>query len=335
MPTICVTGVRCPPDAERNGSFERDFSASSVDRIITRRPNLFLIGAMKSGTSYLRKLLGSHPSIFMCEPDEPSYFVDPRQLRTLWPEMWDKGIWRSEEHYLRLFQSAGGAPIVGEASTNYTKRPMVSGVPERIQAFNTEARFIYLMRDPVERTISHYWHMVRYHSAPRSIATAMKRDSQYLDVSYYAMQLLPFFERFGRDRVAVLTHEQLIGNPVETMHFLYRWLGVSTAAADVSRFGEAEHVTPEVIKMPLWGGIPRQLWQSSALRGFARHFPQAIKATLSGLTNMNVCRRSVDTADVTKFLQPIQRKQTEELMALLGREFPEWTTLSGQCHQAS
>ena len=50
--------------------------------VMTRRkPNLFLIGAMKSGTTYLRKLLKAHPDIFMCEPDEPSYFVDPRQLK--------------------------------------------------------------------------------------------------------------------------------------------------------------------------------------------------------------------------------------------------------------
>ena len=37
---------------------------------------------MKSGTTYLRKLLNAHPDIFMCEPDEPSYFVDPRHLKT-------------------------------------------------------------------------------------------------------------------------------------------------------------------------------------------------------------------------------------------------------------
>lgn len=38
-----------------------------------RKPNLFLIGVMKAGTHHLRKLLTTHPDIFMCEPDEPSY----------------------------------------------------------------------------------------------------------------------------------------------------------------------------------------------------------------------------------------------------------------------
>ena len=96
------------------------------------RPGLFLMGAMKSGTTYLRRLLASHPDIFMCEPDEPSYFVDPRQLKVIWRDMWERGFWRSEAHYLQLFRSAGDAMIVGEASTNYTKLPLMAGVPEKI-----------------------------------------------------------------------------------------------------------------------------------------------------------------------------------------------------------
>ncbi len=93
----------------------------------TRRPNLFLIGAMKAGTTYLRKLLNAHPDIFMCEPDEPSYFVDPRQLRRLYPEMWERGLWRSEDRYLELFRPGGNAAILGEASTSYTKLPIAPG----------------------------------------------------------------------------------------------------------------------------------------------------------------------------------------------------------------
>ena len=42
------------------------------------RPNLFLIGSMKSGTSYLSELLGAHPAVFMSSEKEPTYFVDPR-----------------------------------------------------------------------------------------------------------------------------------------------------------------------------------------------------------------------------------------------------------------
>jgi hypothetical protein len=296
------------------------------------KPNLFLIGAMKAGTTYLRKLLNAHPSIFMCDPDEPCYFVDPRRLRAMWPDMWERGFWRSEAHYLQLFDRAGDAAILGEASTNYTKLPVVSGVPERIAAFCPDARFVYLMRDPVERALSHYWHMVRYHAEHRPAAEAVRRDGQFVAVSHYAMQVAPFLQRFGRDRVAVLTHEELVRDPVGVMRSLYGWLGVDPAEAETSGFGRPEHATPEVIKAPLWGGLPRRLRQSSPLRGLMPFIPESVQATLRPLTNRDVHRRSIDVTDAIDFLRPIQRRQTVELAQLLGREFPDWTTLHGDGH---
>src|SRR5579871_5444493 len=230
-----------------------------------RRPGLFVIGAMKSGTNYLRKLLDRHPSIFMTEANEPSYFVDPEELKVIWPERWANGYWRDERNYLRLFAPAGDALILGEASTNYTKIPLVNGVAERLHRFNPDARLIYLLRDPVERTISHYWHMVRYHTEYRSIAAAIKHEPQYVAVSNYAMQLAPFRERFGDDRIVVLTHEELVRDPYTTMEVLYRWLGLDTTGVDLVGFRDPENVAPEVFRMPVWNGIPRKLWQSPTI----------------------------------------------------------------------
>ncbi len=296
----------------------------------SRKPNLFLIGAMKSGTTYLRKLLNAHPAIFMSEPDEPSYFVEPQRLKQIWTDMWERDFWRSEENYLKLFESAGDATILGEASTNYTKMPVVSGVPEKIQAFNPEARFIYILRDPVERTISHYWHMVRYHAERRPIAKAIRRDDQYIAVSHYAMQAKPFLERFGRDRVAILTYETMIRNPAETAKEIYRWLGVGTEGADMAGFDEPEHVTPSVVSVSQWAGMPRRLRQSPHFRHLFRYIPCSVQSALRRATTRDLNRRSVDVSEAVEYLRPIQRKQAEELMRLLGRDFPEWTTLNGQ-----
>jgi hypothetical protein len=303
--------------------------------MIRRKPNLFLIGAMKSGTTYLRKLLNAHPDIFMCDPDEPSYFVDPRQLRTIYPEMWERGLWRSEGHYLDRFRPGGDARILGEASTTYTMLPQLSGVPQRIAAFNAEARFIYLLRDPVERTISHYWHMVRHHTEHRPIAAAFRRDSQFVAVSHYAMQLSPFLERFGRERVAVLIHERLVADPRGVMTDLYRWLGVDAAGADMSGFFEPENVAPEVVAVPGWGGIPRRLRQASVLKGAMAQIPASVREVLHRLTTRDVFRRSTDVTDAIAFLRPQQRRQTDDLMELLGCSFPEWTTLYGASYSAA
>jgi hypothetical protein len=288
---------------------------------------------MKSGTNYLRKLLGRHPSIFMTEAIEPSYFVDPEQLKVIWPEMWAREYWRDERNYLQLFASAGDASIVGEVSTNYTKIPLVTGVAERLHAFNPDARLIYLLRDPVERTYSHYWHMVRYHSEYRSIAAAIERDPQYVAVSNYAMQLAPFRERFGDTRVAVLTHEQLVRDPYATMEALHRWLGLDTAGVDLADFKDAENVTPDVFRMPVWNGIPRKLWQSPPVRRIRQYLPQAL-LRLRAATNRYVNRQAIDLVEVTDLLRSIQRPQVDQLSKILDREFPEWTTLHGHSETA-
>jgi hypothetical protein len=292
-----------------------------------RRPGLFVIGAMKSGTTYLNKLLGAHPEIFMCAPEEPSFFVEPRQLRTLWPEAWDQGIWRSEENYLQLYRASGDALHLGEASTNYTKRPLVDGVPERIHDFNPDARFIYLMRDPIERTMSHYWHMVRHHAECRPMFEAIKADPQYLDVSHYAMQLTPYLDRFGPDRVAILSFEQLTQDPLTAMRPLYEWLDVDATLADASCFSAAENVTTDVVRVAAWNGMLQQVRHSRPFRYLTPHLPRGLRQSAVRLTTRQVDRSTLDVTKVIEFLRPIQLRQTEALTRLVGREFPEWTTL--------
>jgi hypothetical protein len=93
-----------------------------------RKPNLFIIGSMKSGTSYLPALLASHPSIVMSDPKEPCAFVEPVQLRALWRWAWDQGYWRDRERYLQLFESTEGAKITGEGSVYYTHLPLATDI---------------------------------------------------------------------------------------------------------------------------------------------------------------------------------------------------------------
>ncbi len=102
---------------------------------------------MKSGTTSLHSYLATHPQIFMSLNKEPEYFAKQE-------------VFKGEDWYLSLFRSAAGIQIVGESSTTYARLPYFPGVPDRIAKFNPEARFIYVMRDPVERSISQYWFRV-------------------------------------------------------------------------------------------------------------------------------------------------------------------------------
>jgi hypothetical protein len=291
------------------------------------RPNLFLIGAMKSGTTYLTKLLGSHPKIFMCNPEEPAYFANPDSLRKLWPSMWREGYWRSEERYLSLFRSANEACIIGESSTIYTKRPLVSGIPERIWRFSPNARVIYIMRDPIERAISHYWHSVHYDGERRPMSKAIRDEPHYSDVSHYAMQLVPFLECFGAERVRLLTFEELIGSPINTMARLFHWLGVDPILAPHASWNEPENVTPGIVHMAGWYGIPRRLRQSRQIAPIIPYLPPVVWSFARRLVTREICSKAVDPTEAIKFLRPLQVKQCEALAQLTGRRFTEWKTL--------
>jgi len=111
-------------------------------------PNTFIIGAPKCGTTSLSVYLGSHPQVFVCTPKEPQY--------------WSKDITEADNYglrntadYLQLFKSAKPAhKIIIDASTNY----LWSNVAiDNILEFNPAARFIVMLRNPVD--IAHGYHM--------------------------------------------------------------------------------------------------------------------------------------------------------------------------------
>lgn len=296
------------------------------------RPNLFLIGSMKSGTTYLSELLAEHPSIFMSTPKEPCHFVDGGALRRVWPNMWRRGFWQSAERYLSLFADAGDAPVIGEASTLYSHAPTFSGVPQRILAFNPDARFIYLMRDPVERSISHYWHSVTWWGERRSILTAMRSDPRYTDVSHYSRQLQEYLRHVGMNRIHVLTYEALLANPIGQLSNICAWLGVNPTFRP-SRVGLASNSRAHTVYQVRGWGLLEKVRRSPLYSRVARHLPAPARRVGYKLALRRVRPAEVPTDAVQAYLRSEQLRQTEELGELLQRTFPEWRTLYGKGEQ--
>lgn len=291
------------------------------------RPNLFVIGAMKSGTTSLDAYIGSHPSIFMAPYKEPTHFVDGRELKRVSPVLWKLGYWRYRDKYLEQFAEAGDAPILGEASTSYSKLPSITGVAHRIADFNPDARIVYIMRDPIERTISHYWHQVKYHGERLKMLKAVRQQPHYREVSHYAMQLAPFLEVFGPKQVKTLTLEAMRDDAVEVVQDLFRWLGI-----------DPTHVPPRLqhrnVTVPEINGadpssIMRKLRRWRHWDRVGPMIPTPIRSVGRWLAEQDWDRGVVGVDRVVEYLRPLQQAETRELIELLGREFPEWKTLSG------
>lgn len=288
-----------------------------------QRPNLFIIGAAKCGTTSLHSYLAQHPQIYMSELKEPCFFLEPHERH---PTIRSGSENNDLELYLRLFVNDKMSKFAGESSSSYTKLPKSPGVAQRIYAFNPDAYLIYIIRDPIERTISHYWWNVQHESEYRDIMTAIIKDPCYCDVSYYAMQIKPYLEIFASERLKVLTLEELIRDPQRTIVDIFTWLGVDTSISPCN-YEEKKNVTPEYVIQQrsklLYKFRYSKFWNS-----FGPCTPQSLRTIARRGLEKTVNRRSVNQDEVVSYLRPIQKIQTEELSDLLKRDFPEW-----QCFQ--
>ena len=180
-----------------------------------RLPDFLGIGVQRGGTTTLQRLLEQHPGAFLPAAKELHYFSLLYALGDDW--------------YRKQFTGATPDQRCGEITPYYLFHP---AVPARIQALLPQARLIVLLRDPVERALSQYFHSVRLGLEPLELEEALAAEEQRLAVaeavlqatdgrhrshqehSYMARsryeQQLPVWEtRFGAQQLLVLRSEDL------------------------------------------------------------------------------------------------------------------------------
>lgn len=181
-----------------------------------RFPDFLIIGAMKSGTTTLYRDLLTNPRIFMPLEKEPHSLCDDAVLA-------DPG----RGAYASLFEGAGADQLAGEASTGYTKLPDHPGVVARARALlPPHARFIYLVREPVSRTISHHRHVATSGRVRDPIDIAITSHPALINYSLYAMQVEPWLDAFGPDRVRVMIFERFVRDRLAAAEECARFLGI-------------------------------------------------------------------------------------------------------------
>lgn len=183
------------------------------DSLKPRLPDFVIIGAMKSATSSLYDQLSGQTGIFMCTPKEPNFFSDDEQYAN------------GMSWYTNLFANGGDGSLLGEASTHYTKLPTHPKTVQRLKEHLPDARFIYVMRHPVNRLVSHYiheWSTGVYHCG---IEEAVDKYPELVAYGRYAMQLEPYFETFGRDAVLPVFFDHLLKEPQAELERICRFIG--------------------------------------------------------------------------------------------------------------
>jgi hypothetical protein len=285
------------------------------------KPNLFIIGAPKAGSSALHAYLDVHPAIQMSRPKEPCYFVEHEQLKRMWPVQSQDRVSYDINAYLAMFDNPSAA-YHGEASVYYSQYPHVNGVARRIHAFNPEARIIYLVRDPVVRTIRHYWQQATELFETLPMEKAIVEGSIYVDTSDYKLQVDQYLKYFDRSSIRVVSSEDLREKRRETLDSIFGWLGLAAI-----EFTEAElaarHVSPTTSRRARFA-LARSIRDSSTWAAIRPLMPKAAKDMLARAGTAAFERSSVDDTAVQGWLVDYFRPRVIEFETLCGRKFPSW-----------
>lgn len=205
---------------------------------MTRRPDLFIIGAPKSGTTSLYEYLIGHPGVYMSPVKEPFYFA-PDVVTGPRRRSFRYGV--DEQRYLDLFVNARDEVRVGEASTGYMISERAASL---VRQFRPDARVIAMVRNPID--VIHALHNERVSHGVEDItefesALAVDVDRRagrrlpegssplgavYLDCGRFGEQLGRWLDELGRDRVHIVVFEDFAADTAGSFRGVLEFLDV-------------------------------------------------------------------------------------------------------------
>lgn len=300
-------------------------------------PNFIIIGAPKAGTTALWRVLGQHPQIYVGPVKEPRFFAfeggrpqfggPPRNDYTDLPTV---TTW---SEYQALFDQAGDAPAVGEASTIYMYYPGDKPA-ERIRHDLPEVKLIAILRHPAERAWSNFVHAVQldweplsdfrraWADQPRRIGENWSYFLRYRQNGCYAEQLERYLARFPRSQMRLYLYEDWCGRRDETLADILGFLQVDDA------FRPAQYPRSNVFKMPRSRWLHR-LFNCSSLAERLRHGPSILRRlTMGAINHLNLYRPALP-ADLRRQLTAEYRDEILRLQDLLGRDLRHWLEDTG------
>ncbi len=204
-------------------------------------PDLIVIGAQKCGTTTLWEDLRGHPRIHIGEKESRVLcggLVDPEELLA---------------RYSRVFSRARSGMILGEVSTRYAMLPDDRHAAHNARSVTPAAKIIYIVRDPVDRVISHHHHDWGLGLVGPDINEAIHSYPSLLDNTRYATQISPWREAFGADAVTLVRFEDYMADRRTGVAGLLRLVGV----VDSYDPGDEAHnaAATKHIARGRWGGV--------------------------------------------------------------------------------
>lgn len=289
---------------------ERIIGEDLEPEVRERLPNLVIAGFMKCGTSSLHRYLDLHPQISMSRQKEPDFFLTDRN--------WSRGV----RWYAEMFDRS--KPVRGEASVNYTNLPVSEGVAERMRDLLGAPKLIFMVRDPIERSLSHYLHARASGRTELSLEQALgDLGSRFVDRSRYARQLEPFLAAFDPETLLIRSQEELRDRRQAVMREVFEFLGVDRDFSSPRFEREWEVTAGKDRKFQLAYRLSRRLGDKT----FWGRVPPRLRAVAE-----RIVLAPTDRSGPPQVPEPIRRRlaaelgpEADRLREIAGRDFPGWS----------
>lgn len=296
-----------------------------------RTPTFFLLGAPKAGTTALYALLNQHPDVFLPAVKEPHHYAyrdhpltfggpaDERIMRHM--------VIRDAQRYRALYRGRSETAL-GDASA---MQLYVPGTEARISDELPNARFVVVLRDPVQRAFSSWLHLVRDDREWLSFEAALDAEPEriaadwiplwhYVAVGRYAEQLTRWFEHTSPERFHILLHDDLRSDPVAALRDVFRFLDVDpNVEVDTT-------LERNVSGVPKSRALQRMLSRPHPVKDAAKRLlPPAVKDRLvTWLRRRNVGDKPALDAATASRLRARFDDDVAKLEELLGRDLTGW-----------
>lgn len=188
-------------------------------------PNFLIAGTQKSGSTYLDSLLREHKDIFLAQRTTNHSFFDD-------DEIYKNGT----DWYLKLFCNANTNSLLGHTSVDCSFNPLSI---QRILKLNPEMKLIFILRHPINRSYSHYWHEIKMCREYLSFKKAIQNENEKISKNHYNKRKIPYLGRsryknqfdnlfrfISEDKVLIIPFESFIKDELFFLNKIFDFLSV-------------------------------------------------------------------------------------------------------------
>lgn len=292
------------------------------------KPNFFIVGAPKCGTTAFNTYLKRHPDVFIPEWKEIHFFG--RDLKR-------DGERPSLEDYLALFAPSTTQRAIGESSVYYLFSRTAAN---EIYSFNPDARIIIMLRDPIDMVHSlYYQNHWNGHEVATTLETALQLENArrrgnhvppgapphallYIDIGKFSRQIERYFNVFGRDRVHIVFYDNLRRDTANEFRRVLFFLGVDV---NFETSFEVVNANKETFSPRLQRFLahPPDWILSAGRKLLPRAVRNTLRADLRGMNSKEVKRPAMDDS-LRRELCKVFAPDLQRLRMLLHDELPDW-----------